>query len=300
MFRYDVRDGEVTCRPKAPYEIGPGVDDAIIDMVNQRAEAYRALLQSSLSGRLSRRDFALGVEVSDIPPACPGLPFFSFQRRRGETNLLLPDVDLLAFGYFEHASWRDGAAYRDKFNRAIFVGSTTGETLTLEKVEALATPRLRAAQAFKDSRRVVFKLPNVVQCDSEEAAAAVRAMDVGEGFVPWSEQMRYRHILSMDGNGATCSRVAIALHSNSTLLKYDSDYQLFYFKGLRPWVHFVPIERDADVEAVVADSGRHPLRYARLARAGRRFFRQHLSRTACRRYVAALLEGYADMLDGGG
>ena len=299
MFRYDVCDGEVICRPKTPYEIGPGVDDAIIDMVRRRADAYRELLQSSLSGRLSRRNFTLGLEVSDMPSSYSGVPLFSFQKRRGDANLLLPDIDLLQFGYFEHDSWCDATPYRDKWNRAIFVGSTTGETLTLEKVEALATPRLRAAQAFKASRRVVFKLPNVVQCESEEAAAAVRALDVGGDYVPWSEQMRYRHILSIDGNGATCSRVAIALQSNSTLLKYDSDHELFYFKGLKPWVHYVPIAEDGDVEAAVADSGRRPHRYARIARAGRRFFERHLGRIPCRRYVTALLEGYVDLLDGG-
>ena len=299
MFRYDVHAGEVICRPKTPYQIGPGVDQAVIDMVQGRAAAYRELLQGSLSSRLTQRDFALGIELSDMPSSNPAVPLFSFQKRRGAANLLLPDIDLLQFGYFEHDSWCDATLYRDKWNKAIFIGSTTGEMLTLERVLALATPRLRAAQAFKASRRVIFRLPNVVQCESEEAAAAVRALDVGGDYVPWSEQMRYRHILSIDGNGATCSRVAIALRSNSTLLKYDSDHELFYFKGLKPWVHYVPIAEDGDVEAAVADSGRRPHRYARIARAGRRFFERHLGRIPCRRYVTALLEGYVDLLDGG-
>ena len=299
MFRFDICDGEVICRPKTPREIGPGVDNAIARMVEDRAQAYRELLQSSLPVSRIRRDFTLAVEVSDTPPACPQFPLFSFQRRRGEHSLLLPDIDLLDFEYFEHRTWIDRMWHRRKRHQAIFVGSTTGEILTLETVKALATPRLRAACAFKASPNVVFLLPNVVQCDSEETEVAVNALGLGQAFVSWPEQLSYRHLISIDGNGATCSRVAIALHSNSTLLKYDSDYELFYFKGLQPWVHFVPISEDADVEAVVADSLRCPLRYARLARQGRRFFRAHLSRRACRRYVAALLRGYVEMLDGG-
>ncbi len=298
LFRYDVRGDQVICRPKSLVEFGP-MNDAITDMVTRRAKAYRELLQSSLAFSRLRRDFSLCVELSDVPPPCPGLPLFSFQRRRDQANLLLPDIDLLEFNYFEHEHWRDRVRHRNKLNQAIFVGSTTGRTLTLETAQALATPRLRAAQAFKASQTVIFKLPNVVQCDTPETTEAVRAMGFGDDFVSWPDQLRYRHILSIDGNGATCSRVAIALHSKSTLLRYDSDYELFYFKGLKPWVHFVPISRDADVEAVVADSHRHPRRYARIARAGRGFFNEHLRRSPCRRYVAALLEGYVDMLDGG-
>ncbi len=299
LFRYDVRGGAVTCRPKTAAEVGPNAETAIVEMVNSRAQSYRELLQASLYGGGVRRDFALAIDVSDLPPTCPGLPLFAFQKRRHETNLLLPDIDLLEFDYFEHRHWRDRGRYRDKRNQAIFVGSTTGETLTLDKVQALATPRLRAAHAFKTSPQVIFRLPNVVQCDSEETAAAVRAMGFGDAFISWPDQLRHRHILSIDGNGATCSRVAIALHSNSTLLRYESDYELFYFKGLEPWVQFVPISAEGDVEAVVADSEARPRRYARLARAGRRFFHDHLRRTACRRYVAALLRGYVDMLDRG-
>ena len=299
MFRYDVSGGVVTCRPKAPAEIEPVIDPAILDLVQKRADAYRELLQTSLPAAAADLDFSLAVELSDLPPDCPGLPFFAFQKRRGETSLLLPDVDLLEFDYFDHRTWIDRTRYRAKRNQAIFVGSTTGETLTLEKVAALATPRLRAASAFRDSPWVVFRLPNVVQCDTEETASAVRALGFGEGFVSWPEQLRYRHILSIDGNGATCSRVAIGLLSRGTLLRYGSDYELFYFKGLKPWVHFVPIACDADVEAVVLDSAENPRRYARLAREGRRFFRQHLRRIPCRRYVAALLQGYVEMLDEG-
>ncbi len=299
MFRYDVYGGQVTCRPKTPAEIGLEAEPAILGLVGKRAEAYRRLLQDSLPPGAAGRDFSLAVELSDLPPACPGLPFFAFQKRRGEPCLLLPDVDLLEFDFFDHRTWIDRLSYRRKRNQAIFVGSTTGETLTLEKVAALATPRLRAAQAFRDSSRVVFKLPNVVQCDTGETAAAVKALGFGEDFVSWREQLGYRHILSMDGNGATCSRVAIALLSRSTLLRYGSEYELFYFKGLKPWVHFIPIARDAEVEAIVADSAENPRRYARLAREGRRFFRRHLRRAPCRRYVAALLQGYVEMLDEG-
>ena len=298
MFRYDVQAGEVICRSKTSTEMGPGVGDAITTMLEGRARAYRDLLQASLPFSRIRRDFTLGIDVSDLPSACPGLPFFAFQKRRGEGSLLLPDVDLLEFEYLEPRTWVDRTRHHQKRHQAIFVGSTTGEMLTLAKVKSVATPRLRAACAFKGSPHVVFQLPNIVQCDSEETEAALKALELGRVFVPWPEQMRYRHLISIDGNGATCSRVAIALHGHSTLLKYESDYELFYFKGLEPWVHFVPITRDADVETVVADGTRDPARYARLAREGRRFFRAHLSRRACRRYVAALLRGYVAMLDG--
>jgi hypothetical protein len=112
----------------------------------------------------------------------------------------------------------------------------------------------------------------------------------------WKDQFERRFILSMDGNGATCSRVVIALMSNSVLLKYHSDNVLYYFDGMQPWIHYVPVMEDRDVQATIDLEAREPTSFARIAAAGQKFASTYLSRSAIVEYTRALLLLYADSL----
>lgn len=300
MFRYDISRRQVVCS-KPPTSLPLGVDPGIIRTVLDRAEAYRVLLERSHAFNRINDEFALAIDVSDMPISRPDLPLFTFQKETGSPCVLLPDVDLLWFSYLESPEFADPVNFIDKKNRAIFVGSTTGELLTKDRVASGRAPRLRAAAWFKNSAHVDFWLPTIVQCDSPETEAMLCAMELGGRPIDWRGRFEYRHFISIDGNGATCLRIAAALRSNSVLLKYNSPHQLFYFKGLVPWVHYVPIDHDGEIEDVVVDSEINTARYERIADDGRRFFHEHLRRAACERYVAALLRKYLWMLlDGEG
>lgn len=279
--------------------MGPGVDPNILAIVSTRAETYRYLLEQSLPLLRIRRGFSIAIDVSDLAPDIPDLPLFSFQKPAGSPLILLPDIDLLLLNFLEDEQWTDRLDFEDKQNKAIFVGASTGGHITREEIDRLSVPRLRAAVYFKDNPRVAFTLSSIVQYDTLETKKAVEALGVGGPVLDWNTQLGYRHILSMDGNGATWSRVAKILNSNSVLMKYDSPFQLFYFRGLRPWTHYVPITCDAEVEAYVLESGVELARYRGIAEAGRRFFDRHLRRDRCLEYVAALLQTYMNILDAG-
>lgn len=298
-FRYDVSRTGVVLHDKPGAFLGAHVPPEITREVAARAESYRALLEQSLPLLHIGRAFSLVIDVSDLPPRIADLPLFSFQKSLGADLILLPDIDLLRLGFLEDEQWVDRVAFSDKINKAIFVGSSTGGHITREQIETLALPRLRAAVFFKGNPHVAFTLPKIVQYDTQETQRLVEGLGVGGPPLSWDEQLGCRHILSMDGNGATCSRVAIALNSNSVLMKYDSPHHLFYFKGLRPWVHYVAINDDSEVEPLVVDSARDMRRYSRIGADGRRFFHNHLRRDRCIEYVAALLQAYLEILNHG-
>lgn len=114
----------------------------------------------------------------------------------------------------------------------------------------------------------------------------------------WQEQTRYRYLLSMDGNGASCSRVALALAlaSQGVLAKYNLAHLLYYLRGLEPWLHYVPITCDGDVPELVAAAGRTIDRDRAIAERSRQFARSHLTRAAALRHTAELLRGYRLLL----
>ncbi len=290
---YAVTPGKAVAVPKPDALLARlSADDAAA--MAKRARLYADFLASAAGpGRCH-----VAVNLNDVPFVDPAVPVFSFQKDIGSRAILLPDIDLLN-DKFVRPSWLslDPFPFWLKWNSAIFVGSTTGGRIIDQAVlRDLSLPRLRAGVAFRGNPQVRFLLPNIIQCADAATAAAVRQVVDGDGPVSWREQFRHRLILSIDGNGATCSRVVVALKSNSVLVKYRSDRVLYYFQGLQPGTHYLPVETEADVEQAVRDCAADPARFAAIARAGRRFYADYLGQHMVRSYMAALLDAYGAAL----
>ncbi|KKC26172.1 glycosyl transferase family 90 [Sphingomonas sp. SRS2] len=271
----------------------PGADP----LMAERADLYGDFLSGVV------RDFAIEprspllIGVHDRGAPRSDVPLFEYQKQRGSGTMLLPDVDLLTMGFMEDSACIDPIAFDDKLAQAIFVGATTGGIITADMVATLAHPRLRAAAFFADKPGVTFELPLIVQCDTPETANSIAMLGFGSRRRTWSEQLDYRYLLSMDGNGATCSRVARALASCSVLVKYASAFELFYFRGLEAWRHYLPVRRDDDVLAILAQADATRERDRAIARRSETFARHYLSRESCATYTAALLGHYFGWID---
>jgi hypothetical protein len=297
---YDFADGEVTIRPKPESAAATGPDaDAVMVMLKGRAQIYLDLFRAAQ--RFLPEGFAatLCVGLGDGLSRQHDVPIFCFQKRAEATSILLPDVDLLPGDILTSPETIDTLDYEAKIPTAIFVGSTTGGTVTPEVARTCALPRLRAARYFTDHPLVDFRLPGIAQF-TEGADEILRGYAFCQAHeMNWQQQFQHRFILSMDGNGATCSRVAIALNSNSVLLKYNSPHLLYYFGGLQPWLHYVPVAQDREVEGIIALAALYPERFRRIAENGRSFVQRYLNEDAVHRYTAILLQLYARSFLGG-
>lgn len=94
-------------------------------------------------------------------------PAVSFQKHKGGNNLLLPDVDFFHDKWYRHD--HDVLPCDDKGCSACFVGSSTGGLVTIDSIDQLSVPRIRAAAYFHNNPSVFFRIANAVQCDSEQA-----------------------------------------------------------------------------------------------------------------------------------
>jgi hypothetical protein len=282
IFLFHSADGRIAFDPK------PGAAPLHLE----RAERYRAFIERALRDHAvaGRGSFAIGVH--DRSHSRFDAPLFEYQKQRGASSLLLPDVDLLAMDFLRDDGFQDRVAFADKREEAIFVGSTTGGVITADTVRTLDHARLRAAVYFRDRPGISFELPVIVQCDSPETEEMVAALRLGHGRKEWAEQLPCKYLLSMDGNGANCSRVALALRSNSVLVKYNSPWLLFYFRGLEAWHHYLPARRDDDVVTIVEQAAATRVRDAAIAVESARFARDHLSEAACACYTAELMRHY--------
>ena len=241
----------------------------------------------------------VGLLIRDQLGIEPPVPVLTFQKQRGSRQLLLPDWDFLRHDHYRATSFHDPVPFADKQDKAGFVGATSGlPSIKLEDVQALRLPRLRAAVAFRDSPQVDFMLPRIVQAASSEVEAAIHALGLDRRAPGWRDMFAYRYLLSMDGNGACCSRVAVALRSNSVLVKYGSPNLLHYFERLVPWRHYIPVDTDMEVLRARAFCAEQPGLAAGIAEASRDFYAATLVPEMLLSYTAELLSAYAQACRG--
>jgi hypothetical protein len=303
-YLFRIREGQVSMAPKPSTLPTFGI---------LRANHYKEFMQSVVSTLCPELDTTIAIDSGDgglqpgaqVPALTDDAPVFVFQKLLTSHSLLLPDIDFLLCGFYEHdhPKWKkDYVPYDAKSSSAIFVGTTTGgRPITKEVVNDLARnvvtdrtqPRLRAALYFKNNPNVEFHLPHIHQIDSPETEELLRAIGFGSNvWIPWEDQYPHRFIISMDGNGATCSRVFLALRSNCVPLKYASPHELYYFSGLAPWTHYIPIESDEDVNDIVRIERKHPGYFKHIAEQGQAFANRYLTRSQAMKYTAWLLRQY--------
>lgn len=280
---YQAREGKVALLPKPK---GVPVDRVPFD----RAKVYEKFFRK-ISARLPRcfsTNFCL-VSADQIIGAF-NVPIFAFQRMSGESTILLPDIEFLQYDFYEAPDFQDNISFQEKRPTAVFAGSTTGVPLiTMEYAQSLSVPRLQAAAFFENSLRVDFRLPSIVQCESLQVRNILRQHSFCQRpNLSWSEQFQHRFLISIDGNGATCSRMAIALLSNSVLVKYDSPHLLYYFDALRQDVHYAPVSTHTDVNMYLDSAYSDPGRFKQIAQKGKEFGRSYLTRQRAEEYTAML------------
>ncbi|NJM92799.1 MAG: hypothetical protein HC861_09405 [Rhodospirillaceae bacterium] len=265
----------------------------------RRAKRYANMLGEVYATYCQGLRYDVMLCVHDTLPGRFDVPIFHFQKPSGSSAILLPDVDFIGSQYYDAPRWKDDIPFFDKTDTAIFVGSTTGGGLITEAaLQANQVPRINAAIYFKRNPRVTFKLPNICHYADEATRDMLASLDLGSERIPWKEQFRSKLLLSMDGNGATCSRVALALGSNSVLVKYDSPHRLYYFDGLERGVHYVEVAHHAEVEAVLDDLVADPGRYAELAKRSKDFHDTYLTKAAILEYTGLLIRAYVGLQDG--
>lgn len=253
----------------------------------------RAWLYKSLFERVSRYFLSPKTEIfipcllGDLARGRDEAPLLSFQKEKQDKMILLPDFDCL-HNFYESRKHRDPYVFSKKEPKAIFVGATTGTINSIATIDK--NERIRLAKYFEGNPEVIFKLPSICQCDGEETEKFLRSYSFCQGDkIQLQEQFKHKYLISVDGNGATCSRVSLALKSNSVLFKYKSDYIVWFHKQLVPWVHYVPVNCETDIEKYMEFAKTDASKFAEIASKSREFYDTYLGRFCIYQYTATLL-----------
>jgi hypothetical protein len=187
-------------------------------------------------------------------------------------------------------------AWEKKWSNAIWRGSTTGGTYTFDNW-----------WQFPRSRLVLYSLahPNVVdarftgsfwQCEDGVAQLLQQKGLVGS-YVPIADHLRYRYLIDIDGNSCTWSRFYWILRSQSVPLKITSKDIQWYYGGLEPWYHYVPVLNDfSDLEQQVEYLRNNDAHAREIAQNGREFALTYLTHEMALQYMYFSLLEYTKLL----
>ena len=268
--------------------------------IEPRVEIYHKWL-NRITNIVSLPNFRFCIEVEDMAKCNAHFPIFCFNKKYSANFVLIPDFEIFDQNYYALEKYRDNFSFQEKQDKAIFVGSTTGTNLaedriccnTKENIDHDPSVRLSAAKYFDLDETVIFKLPSIVQYDTDETKNYLKSFSfTNYPCIDWNEQFKYKFILSVDGNGPTCTRVAATLLSNSVMVKYNSNWITYYHRALRPFHNFIPIGWHDDVHYFLGQLKENYPFYASISSRASEDFSLLLKKANVDRYFAAVMNEY--------
>lgn len=105
------------------------------------------------------------------------------------------------------------------------------------------------------------------------------------------DQSMYRYILHLPGHSCAY-RLSLELGMGSVILLYPSEYQLWYFHLLRPFVHYIPLEKGMDKTEIFEKMEwceQHPEEAMTIAKNALEFYQKYLSYDSVLDYLQTTL-----------
>ncbi len=229
-----------------------------------------------------------------------GIPLFVYAKSKAASSLLLmPDFKALT-GYpslrQEMEQGNLNWPWNKKIDKAFWRGSSTGDWMTLLNWDKIARVKL-ALLALSHPDKIDARITGVVQCDPE-IPQLVYSKGITGGMVTQKDHLKYKYLVDVDGNTCTFERYFWALLSNSVVLKQMTPNIQWYYGGLKPYVHFVPVNEDlSDLLEKIQWAGTHDREAKQIAENATAFIKEELSLEDVFVYMTCLLREYAKLFN---
>lgn len=113
-------------------------------------------------------------------------------------------------------------------------------------------------------------------------------------YVQLKDYIQFKYLIDLDGNCASAPRLALLLYSNSVTFKHITDSMQWFYKALKPNVHFIPLKEDlSDLFTQLHWAKTHDADCQIISENARRLASEVLSREMVYLYLYRLLEEYA-------
>jgi hypothetical protein len=260
LIRFTLKDGKISSYPKTLNRFQgrlAAVQDALMILNKEK------LLPEGL-------DFILCINDKVFEGYQGEVPIFVFSKNvedpRQRNLILMPDGMNLSRWAYNYATIRFANSvfpWDKKKNIVFWRGSNTNPIR--EKVVSLPLPFVDAAMT--DGRDAAYMIPE--------------------------HQIQYKYLLSLDGISSTWPGFLWKLASNAVTLKQDSPHMQWYYGGVKPGVHYVPVAGDLnDLEAQYQWAEAHPEEVQKISQNAQEFVAENLTYEDMLHYMARVFREY--------
>ncbi len=214
------------------------------------------------------------------------------EMRKGNGIIVIPDM--FAFGGYEPNKTQvlEGNLlypWDDKINLAFYRGSDIG-------VDDLSTwmnyPRPRLVLLSNQH-------PHLIDAKFTGLYSACHtkfAQDNGlmGQYLSMKDHPRYKYLMNVEAGCANTPRFSLLLHTNSVVLKNETNSILWFYKALSPFEHFIPVAGDlSDLLSKIEWAKDHDSECKKISENARKLAAEVLTSEAVYLYLYRLLEAYS-------
>lgn len=178
-------------------------------------------------------------------------PTLAFGRQSNDHyTMLVPDPAFLeSDGYLKDIEDIDAAEkdlpWHKKKPIAFWRGATSG--LGLEGPDWKRSPRIALAvfaKEYGDPRRLDACISKVIEFHHPTRAREIIDLGITANYCPFSEFLKYRYLIDVEGNSCAWKSLFLKLASRSLTMKVESHQLEWYYDRLKPWKNIVPVKED--------------------------------------------------------
>jgi hypothetical protein len=227
-------------------------------------------------------------------------PFiFSWAKKADSKDTFFPYWSFLYMDKDRLTGIRRNSSWHNKAPVAIWRGSLTGDNQEQSTFQANLRVQLvkmcAANLSFCDAKLALSESAMQTMPWYREVEAYVgMSVAASENHLSMNDVcQKYKYIIVLDGNTAPSSRLVALAYCNSLLLIQQSPWREFWYGGLQPFVHFVPIEASlSDVIDKIKWAQEHPLEVEQIIANMNEYAEQYLNNEASICFMSRQLHNY--------
>lgn len=259
-----------------------------------RAKIVHEVLQD-LASQVALPEVDFIVTMHDFLEGAAG-PIFTFAKKCSSVGILFPDPEALSGNRKEMEEIARGKKrfpWSKKMAKGFWRGATTGRGFSSATFLELLRAKVVDA-SLKHPEAVDAKFTQLEQCQDPESVRAVFPNYFAKR-VQIDKHLAYKYQLLLDGNSCAYVRAYWQLFSECPIFKHDSSHIQWYYRGLKPGIHYIPLKADcSNLIDKIEWAKAHDQEVRTIGKNAYKFAKANLTRAAVLYYVYLLLQEYAD------
>jgi glycosyl transferase family 90 len=238
LVRYLIENGQISVQNTTPAVHGIGKNR--LNQLNHHLNELARLCQNEV--KLPNCEFI--ISLHDCFYGSLNTAILSFARNRSSPKvILIPDTDVLVDAeglQRQAATGNQRYPWESKQEIAFWRGATTGAAFSRQNYGNY--PRFQLARKSLDYPDWVDAKFTLFCQGAEHFKGDLVGYAGGSISVP--DHFKYKYQILVDGNSCAYSRAYWQLFGNSVILKNDSEDIQWYYHGLQPYKHYIPVASD--------------------------------------------------------